>query len=285
MTGLIGLIGYPLGHSLSPVFQQAALDYYGLKFKYELWPTPSSGLPSLVSKIRECGYLGANVTIPHKIEIMPLIDEIDDVAKTIGAVNTIANKNGKLVGYNTDAFGFLKPLLELSNFDPKGARVLLLGAGGAARSVCYALLNAGVGHLVLANRTLSNAEKLAIQSQRFLKDPNGSKVTLLTLADTKLNSYARDADLIINATSIGMTHSNFHQDSLLTTKQISEDTLVYDLVYNPRETKLLRNAKEAGARTLEGIPMLVYQGAKSFELWFEKKAPIDVMMHACEQAV
>ena len=282
MTGLVGLIGYPLGHSLSPVFQQAALDYYELKFKYELWPTTSDELPSLVSRIREFGYLGANVTIPHKVEIMALLDEIDDVAKTIGAVNTIVKKDEKLIGYNTDAFGFLKPLLELAKFKPSGARVLLLGAGGAARSACYALLNAGVTHLVLANRTLSNAERLACESQKFLENAKSAQINFVTLADPKLNTYARSADLIVNATSIGMRHSSFAQESLLMPQQISEDTLVYDLVYNPRETQLLRNAKDAGARTLEGIPMLVYQGAESFELWFKKKAPIDVMMHACD---
>lgn len=285
MTGLIGLIGYPLGHSLSPVFQQAALDHYGIKFNYELWPTPPSALPSLVSRIRDLGYLGANVTIPHKIEVMQLIDEIDDVAKTIGAVNTIVHKQEKLIGYNTDAFGFLKPLLEMANFDPAGARVLLLGAGGVARSVCYALINAGIDHLILANRTVSNAESLALQSQRFLSGSRKIDVCAVALSDTKLNEYVKSSDLIINATSIGMMHSNSEQESLLTSKQISEDSLVYDLVYNPKETKLLRNAKQAGARTLEGIPMLVYQGAESFELWFEKKAPIDVMMHACEQAI
>ena len=285
MIGLLGLIGYPVGHSMSPVFQQAALDHYGLKFDYELWSTPVTELPAMVSRIRKIDYLGANVTIPHKIEIISLIDDIDGSAKTIGAVNTIVKKQDQLIGFNTDVFGFLKPLCDLANFDPIGARVLLFGSGGVARSACYALLNAGIDKLILANRTLGNAERLACESHRFSSSRRKIEVLSLPLSDSKLNEHVRSCDLIVNATSVGMKHTKSEQDSLLTIEQISEDTLVYDLVYNPRETKLLRNAKEAGAQTLEGIPMLVYQGAASFELWFEKKAPIDVMMRACEQSI
>jgi shikimate dehydrogenase len=161
MIRFVGLIGHKLKHSISPQFQQAAFDYLGLDIRYELWDTEKDELPGVVEGIRDFSKLGANVTIPYKEAVLPLLDKVDQLARRIGAVNTIVNKDDKLVGYNTDASGFMKALEEEGGFVPKGKRAILLGAGGAARAVGFALVGAGVKSLVILNRTQDKAEALA----------------------------------------------------------------------------------------------------------------------------
>ena len=161
----VGLIGYPLGHSISPVFQQAALDYHGIAATYELWETPAEDVGEVVAGLRAPDCLGANVTIPHKLRVMPLLDEIDRHARAIGAVNTIVNVSGRLIGRNTDAAGCLRALTERGNFDPAGRPAVVIGAGGAARAVVFGLLWHGASPVTIVNRTRARAEALAADAR------------------------------------------------------------------------------------------------------------------------
>ena len=280
MTKLVGLFGYPLSHSISPVFQQAAFDHYGLPVRYDLWPTPPDELEAGVSKLRGSDYLGANVTVPHKERIPALIDDIDPLARAVGAVNTIVKNGERLVGHNTDGFGFIKSLEEAGGFDPKDRRVLLLGAGGAARAAAFALVTAGVASLTIANRTIQRAESLA-------RDVGGPAkgVTAVCVAGDLLREATEDAELIVNSTSVGMSHGDADGHTLLDAGLVPSGALVYDMVYNPSETPLMGEAKKAGARTLGGLLMLIYQGAAAFEMWTGRDAPVDVMVRAGREAL
>ena len=280
MTKLVGLFGYPLSHSISPAFQQAALDHYSLPVRYDLWPTPSDRLEAEVSKLRGPGYLGANVTVPHKERVRAFLDDVDPLARSVGAVNTIAREGSRLVGYNTDGFGFVKCLVEAGGFAPRNKRVLLLGAGGAARAAAFALAEAGVASLTIANRTLERARSLA----RDVGD-SAESVRAVPADGGALREAATGAELIVNSTSVGMSHGDAQERTLLDADLIPSGALVFDLVYNPSETPLMREARKAGARTLGGLMMLIYQGAASFERWTGKPAPIEVMVKAGQQAL
>ena len=284
MTRYIGLIGYPLKHSFSSDFQQAALDYYRLDVHYHKWETSAEKLPSAIDKLRQPQNLGANVTVPYKETVLPLIDEVDDLAKVVGAVNTIVNRAGKLVGFNTDVYGFLRALSDDAKFEPEEKRVLILGAGGAARAVSFGLLQRKVGYLAIANRTQSRGKALA----EFLKSyciAKGLQTEVAVIPWKELELRKANCQLIVNCTTIGMRYSAEESKSPLAPGAIMEDVLIYDMVYNPLETPLLKMAREAGARTLGGLPMLVYQGAASFKLWTGKEAPIDIMFAAAKKAL
>ena len=230
--------------------------------------------------LREPGVLGINVTVPHKEAVIPYLDEVDQWATTAGAVNTIVNREGRLTGYNTDGLGFLRALLEVNGFAPQGRRALVLGAGGAARGVVLALVREGVGHLTVANRTLSRAERLVQIAQ-----DGGVNSLPIPLAGSALDRAAASADLIVNCTTLGMAHGPDEQGTPLSRQQIPPTALVNDLVYNPKETPLLRLAAQAGAQVLGGIHMLVYQGAASFEMWTGQRAPVEVMLRAAIEAM
>ena len=233
-----------------------------------------------VASLRSGNALGINVTVPHKEAVMPFLDDIDDWAAEAGAVNTIVNRDGRLTGYNTDGYGFLRALTDEGGLDPAGREVLIVGAGGSARGVVQALIRAGVGRLRIANRTLARAESLA-----RLADEAGVAAEAIPLGSAGLSDAAGSAELIVNCTSLGMRHGPDETASPLTAGQIPEGVLVYDLVYNPMLTPLLRAAEVAGAKTLGGIAMLVYQGAASFELWLERPAPVSAMMDAALAAM
>lgn len=283
MTKLVALIGYPLGHSISPLFQQAAFDYYHLDIRYEAWEIGPSQLEATLKRLRPPLALGANVTIPYKEVVLPLLDERDELAFQIGAVNTIVNRDGKLFGYNTDAPAFIQALRQDGGFEPKGKHVVLLGAGGVARAVCFALIRDVVGSLCIINRTLERAERLAISLRKVTKPD--TEIVVLPWKVLNQSKALPHYDLLVNCTSIGMRHSLMEDQTPLRAGSIPKDALVYDLVYNPIETLLLREAKKAGSRTLGGLAMLVYQGASSFELWTERKAPVEVMLRAARQAL
>ncbi|MCH8206474.1 MAG: shikimate dehydrogenase [Chloroflexi bacterium] len=280
MTQHVGLFGYPLSHSISPAFQQAAFDHYSLPIRYDLWPTPSDRLEAEVSKLRGPGYLGANVTVPHKERVPALLDDVDALARSVGAVNTIARKGSRLVGYNTDGFGFMKSLEEAGGFAPRNKRVLLLGAGGAARAAAFALVAAGVASLTIANRTVERARSLARDVGR-----SAESVRAVPVGGDALREAAIGAELIVNSTSVGMSHGDAQERTLLDADLIPSGALVFDLVYNPSETPLMKEARKAGARTLGGLLMLIYQGAAAFELWTERDAPIEVMVSAGRKAL
>ena len=281
MTQQLGIFGYPLAHSVSPAFQQAALDHYSLPVRYHAWPTPPERLADEVGRLRGDEYLGANVTIPHKERVLSLLDGVDDLSSVIGAVNTIAREEGgRLMGHNTDVYGFLTALREQAAFEPQGSSALLLGAGGAARAVAFALAKERVASLTIANRTLDRANRLADEVRTSI-----ASVAAVPLTGADLGAVTRGVDLIVNATSVGMGHGPEQGQTPLRAELIPAGALVYDLVYTPSDTPFLLEARKAGARTLGGLSMLVYQGAASFELWTGREAPIEVMFQAAEKAL
>ena len=278
MTARVGIIGYPLGHSISPAFQQAALDELEIDARYETWPTPPEELEARVDFLRASDVLGANVTVPHKQSVMPMLDEILPVAESIGAVNTIINRDGLLIGANTDASGFTRSLEQEAKFSAARKRALIVGAGGAARAVAFGLAWEGVSELVIVNRTAERAVELA------------GDVSEATATDTRGGGY-EDAltdesfDLIVNSTSVGMAGGPEPEGMPPIAGLIKRGVLVCDLVYNPRETPLLVLARERGAWVLGGLGMLVYQGAAAFEFWTEQAPPEDTMYAAALKAL
>ena len=275
MTKRLGIIGYPIGHSISPIFQQAALDALGIDATYEKWEVTPEGVGDFVNGLRAPDSWGINITLPHKQAVIPFLDEVDEWATAAGAVNTIVNHDGRLTGHNTDGPGFLRALLVETGYDPKGTRALILGAGGAARGILLALARGGVDSLVIANRTMERAETLA-----KLAIENEVKSEAIPIAGNVLIKTAASADLIVNCTSVGMSHGPDEQGTPLTAAQIPASAIVNDVVYTPLETPLLREAAAAGATALGGLHMLVYQGVLSFQMWTGQEAPADVMLAA-----
>lgn len=291
MTALAGLIGFPVKHSISAAFQQAAFDHLSIDARYLLWEVPSESLEGKMAELRQPGYLGANVTIPHKEAVIPLLDEVEDMAARIGAANTIVNQDGRLKGLNTDAHGFLLALRQQGGFDPAGRKAVLLGAGGAARAAAFVLLNNGIGSLVIVNRDQARARALVGDlgrtgnREKGTSDGDRGTVNVLPWEDAAIASVLDGCDLVVNCTPLGTWGSKWEDQSPLQAAQIPPGALVYDLVYNPPETRLLAEARKAGARTLPGLPMLVFQGAAAFELWTRQEAPIAVMMAAARKAL
>lgn len=265
----VGLIGYPVEHSLSPAFQQAAFDALGIDARYELWSTPERDLPERVDGLRRPDALGANVTLPHKGLAFDLVDEVTERADAARAVNTIVNRSGRLIGDNTDIPGFLAPLKERGISLPD-ARAVVLGAGGAARGVIVALLRDGCTQLVVANRSPQRAAAM-------IGTIHAPFPIWFGPIDAGLADWLREATLLVNATSVGWEGDALPLDrSLLDVVPV--DALVYDLVY--RETPLLRAARERRLQTLDGLSMLVHQGAESFRLWTGQEPPLDIMWSA-----
>jgi shikimate dehydrogenase len=286
VTQLIGLIGYPLKHSISPDFQQAALDYYKLDMRYEAWETKAENLESAINRLRQPQNLGANITVPYKERVIGLIDEVDEFARIIGAVNTVVNRGGKLIGFNTDSSGFLKALHEDASFEPSEKKVLILGAGGAARAVGFSLVQEKAGVLVFTDLYLEKAKKLAGALVKFAADSQTKiNIEAVQLSSANLAKVAVQCQLIVNCTTVGMKYSPDESLSPLTSDLMPRDALVFDLVYNPSQTPLLRMAEAAGARTIGGLPMLVYQGAASFKLWTGRDAPLDIMFISARKAL
>ena len=278
MPQRLGIIGHPIGHSISPAFQQAALDAIGFSAVYRPFDVPPDEVADFINGLRTPETLGVNVTVPHKEAVIPHLDEVDDWAAAAGAVNTIVNRDGRLTGHNTDGAGFLRALQDGAGFDPQGKTALILGAGGSARAVVYALTRAGAARLIIANRTPQRAQNLA-----QIAAENGIPAQAIPLADAA--QAAADAALIVNCTSLGMLHGPDETAAPLTAAHIPAAALVNDLVYNPPETPLLRQADRAGAAVLGGIQMLVYQGAASFEMWTGQPAPVPVMLRAAADAM
>ena len=275
MTQRLGIIGYPIGHSISPIFQQAGLDHLGIDATYEKWEVTPEGVGDFVAGLRAPGTLGINITVPHKQAVIPFLDEVDEWATAAGAVNTIVNHDGHLTGHNTDGPGFLRALLVETGYDPSRTRALILGAGGAARGILLALVRGGVDSLVIANRTLERAETLA-----QLSSDNGVGSEAISLSGDALTEAAASANLIVNCTTMGMSHGPDEHGSPISAAQIPATAIVNDVVYTPLLTPILKEAAAAGATALGGLPMLVYQGVLSFQMWTGVDAPVDVMLAA-----
>ena len=278
MTKRAGIIGFPVSHSVSPALQQAAFDYHGIEARYEYWETTPEALAERIASLRDPGVLGAQVTVPHKQEALAFVDAVTDDVRALGAVNVIANDNGTLAATNTDVTGFVRALREDAGADLRGKRVLLLGAGGAARAIVLGLAREGIASLAIANRTAQRALDVAAVAAGMV-----SRIEAIPLSPEALASEAANADLIVNSTTLGMT--GVGGPAPLAARAIPPAALVYDIVYNPPDTPLLLEAKAAGAQTLGGLAMLVYVGAEAFEQWTGLKAPVDVMMAAAEKAL
>jgi shikimate dehydrogenase len=289
MPRYIGLIGYPIKHSISPYFQQAALYYYRLDIRYEAWETSPEKLPDVVDNLRKPQNLGANVTVPHKETVLPLLDEVDGLASSIGAVNTIVKRDKKLLGFNTDAYGFIETLQKEGQFDPEGKRVVILGAGGVARAVGFALVQRKVASLAITDGIFERAKALAENLANHIKVTSPSSkdlepgATAFPWQDLSSAKTLGDCDLIVHCTTIGMKDSPQEGQSPLSLEVIPKGVLVYDVVYNPWLTSLLRLAQKAESNILGGLPMLVYQGAASFKLWTGREAPVDIMFNKAKE--
>ncbi len=280
MTLLAGIFGYPIGHSISPAIHNAAFRRFGIDAVYEAWETTPDRLAAGVSALRGEKRLGGNVTVPHKQAVIEHLDEVDDLAARIGAVNTIVSQNGRLTGFNTDALGFINSLRSEAGMSVAGLEVVLIGAGGAARAAAYALADEGVGELAIANRTAERAESLADEVGR-----TGVAASAFGIADSQLFSACERADLIVNSTSVGMLRGPAEGRSPIPASVISSGSVVYDMVYNPSDTPLLLDAAKAGARVVGGLPMLVYQGAAAWTRWTGREAPVEVMFAAAKEAL
>ncbi len=278
-----GVIGHPLGHSLSPAIFQAAFDALAIEARYEAWPTPPEELEARVSGLRADDVLGANVTIPHKEAVLPLLDRLDERAERAGAVNTIANEGGQLAGHNTDVSGFARSLRDDAGFDPKGKRCVVLGAGGAARAVTLALVESGASVILLAGRSPRRLDKVVADMRRLTA--TGTTVSWAHWGDGTFMIELPRADLLVNATPVGTHSSDTDGRSPLEQQYIPAGGVVFDLVYNPPETPLLAAAKARGAKTVSGLGMLVYQAAESLRLWTGQEAPGDAMLEAGRKAL
>ena len=277
------ILAHPAKHSLSPVMHNAAFDYLGLEAVYSPWDVSPEELPEAMEALRQNDVWGANVTIPHKQAVMPYLDELSDEAQRIGAVNTIINRRGRLIGHNSDAQGYIRGLAS-AGCDLRGKHVLLLGAGGAARAIVYALLKAGVASLTIANRNPSRAADLAEEFQQSKIDP---KQHLATVAMEDIASVSSTVDLIVNSTSVGMAKSGANSFETPLDKRYlpASGCFVSDIVYIPQETRLLKEAKAKGLAVQNGLAMLVHQGAISFECWTGQAAPVESMFAALEKAL
>lgn len=269
-----GLIGDPVEHSLSPAMHNAAFRHFGIDARYDLWPTAAAGLGARIAELRGRDVLGANVTVPHKGAVMSLVDEVSDTAMRIGAVNTIVPRDGRLLGDNTDAYGFGQSLRAVvGNAVPASA--LVVGAGGASRAVIVALQDAGVMDIQLVNRTFDRAGTLAAE----LSVADRPTVTAAVWSD--LETIAFTVGILVNATSVG-----WHGDELPfeagVVYALPGEATVFDLTY--RRTGLVKLAAARGLRASDGLPMLIHQGARAFEMWTSRPAPVEIMTLAVREA-
>jgi shikimate dehydrogenase len=290
-TALVGLIGWPVEHSLSPAMHNAAFDALGFNWRYVPLPVPPGRVESAVHGLAALGFRGANVTVPHKEAVIPALDVIDSSAQVLGAVNTLVIDRGEdgastIGGHNTDSQGFVGAL-RTGGFEPEdGGDIVVVGAGGSSRAVAFGLLWSGTGKIVVLNRTLERAQ--ALVSELGSRHGGSSRLRALPLTTETLVESARAADLLVNTTSLGMWP---RVDGSIWPQEVPvpPHLTVFDLVYNPLETRLLRQARQSGARGIDGLEMLVRQGALAFDMWTNKGPDITevagLMRAACEQAL
>lgn len=271
-TRVCCVIGDPIEHTLSPLIHNAAFKHLKLDFVYVAFRVRREELENAVKGMRSLGIHGFNVTMPHKNAIIKYLDEIDSTAKFIGSVNTVLNDGERLIGFNTDGVGALKALKE-NQVRLDGGKLLLLGAGGAARAIAFQLVSELV-ELTILNRDGEKARKLAEDLRRNFN----KKIVGNTLSASLIKEKLKGADILVNATSVGM-HPNPEQ-TLVNREWLKPDMTVMDIVYNPLETKLIKDAKAVGAKVVYGTEMLVFQGAASFEIWCRRPAPLDFMRKA-----
>ena len=278
----LAIFGHPVAHSLSPRMQNAALEHCGLKMRYAAYDIAPDELATALRLLVEHQFVGANLTIPHKIEATGMVDELDDFARITGAINAVQVSGGKLVGFNTDGAGFSHAIRSEFSVDLRDLRVLLLGCGGGAgRSIAMQCAAERCERLVLVNRTHEKAEQLAAELKPSFADTRVSgpvaRLQAVPWEEHALREQIANTDLLVNATSLGMKYSDV---PALAASLIEPHLMVFDTVYTARRTPLVAAAVEGGARGANGLPMLLHQGALAFARWFERDAPLDVMRAA-----
>ena len=275
MTKRVVLIGHPVAHSLSGAMQQAAFDELGVDARYELWDKPPIDLADAVAELRTDDFLGANVTIPHKERVVPMVDRLTEEATATGAVNTITREGKRLVGHNTDVAGFDVALDKLVGRQKMPKQAVILGAGGGARAVVYGLIREGFQRIIVFNRHLHRAEGMV---KHFSRTAAHMELRAMPWHESIIESEIAKTKVLINATSIGLTSDI----SPLPAEVLSNELLVLDLIY--AKTRLLRDAHAAGATTLDGELMLLHQGAAAFTLWTGQPAPLELMQSKLAEA-
>jgi shikimate dehydrogenase len=275
MSKRVVLIGHPVAHSLSGAMQQAAFDALGIDARYELWDRAPIDLPDAIEEVRGDDFLGANVTIPHKERVVPLIDKLTEDAQATGAVNTLTREGRRLVGHNTDVPGFVVALDKLVGRQKMPRAAVVLGAGGGARAVVFGLIRAGFQRIIVFNRHLHRAEGMV---KHFARSAAHMDLKAMPWHESIIESELAKTKVLINATSIGLTADV----SPVPAEVITGDLLVLDLIYN--RTRLLRDAEAAGAVAMDGETMLLHQGAAAFSLWTGQNAPLEVMGEALASA-
>ena len=274
-TNIVGLIGHPVEHSFSPPMHNAAFEELGMDYAYAAFDVDPANLKSAIEGAESLNIKGFNVTIPHKIEVMKYLDELDGVARLIGAVNTIDFKNMK--GYNTDGIGAVRAIEEVTSI--KNKNVVIAGAGGASRAISFYIAKYGADSLTILNRNAEKAQKLAedVSDSGLISDVDAASIM-------EIDNHVKNADILIDTTPVGMD-PHIDDEAIVKAENMHEDLVVFDAVYNPNETVLLKEAIKAGAKPVYGIKMLLYQGVESFEIWTGKKAPVDVMEKALKETL
>lgn len=269
-TNLFCVIGNPIKHSKSPLMHNAALQKAGENGVYVAFDIANDKLKEFIDGFKTMGIKGANVTIPHKENIMKYLDGLTKEAEIIGAVNTIYRDGDKLIGDNSDGKGFILSLMKEGEFDPKDKKVVILGAGGASKAVTIKLADEGVKEIALYDLDEKKAEELVKHIQKMY----GEKIKIERINKNDIEEKVKESNLLVNCTPIGMKESD---PELVSEEVFSRNHVVYDLIYNPERTKLLQGAERKGAKVVNGLGMLVYQGAISFERWTGKKPDTEVM--------
>lgn len=275
MSKRVVLIGHPVSHSLSAAMQQAAFDKLGIDARYELWDRETPALAEAIAELRTEDFLGANVTIPHKERVVPLVDRQTDEAHATGAINTLTKEGRKLVGHNTDVAGFKVALDKLVGRQKMPRHAVVLGAGGGARAVTYGLIREGFQRVIVFNRHLHRAEQIV---KHFGRSASHMDLRAMPWHESIIEAELSKAKVLINATSIGLADDV----SPIPAEILTSDLLVLDLIY--KQTKLLRDAAAAGCGTSDGETMLLHQGAAAFALWTGQPAPVEVMQDALQAA-
>lgn len=272
-TKVYAVFGFPIGHSLSPQMHNAAFEYKKMNCVYVAYNVNPKDLKSILKILPQIGISGVNLTIPHKEIAYSCVDYLSKEAKLVKAVNTIKVAGDKLYGYNTDGKGLIKSLKEDANVNLKGKNILLLGAGGAAKGISIPLSQTGINSLIIANRTYNKAKSLAEKINKISR----IKCETIPLEESIIKEIIGDIDLVINSTSVGLYKND---RSLLSSKTLHPKLIVYDLVYNPPDTPLMKEARKAGAKAVNGLGMLLYQGVLAWEIWTEHTAPVKIMRNA-----
>ncbi|HYJ06360.1 MAG TPA: shikimate dehydrogenase [Chthoniobacterales bacterium] len=277
----LGVFGNPVAHSLSPEMQNAALENCGLPMRYARFQIGAGELPAALELLPELNFVGVNLTVPHKIAALKLMTEVDESARQAGAVNTIKIEDGKLRGFNTDGKGFSRAIREEFSVDLRDLRVLVLGAGGAARAIALECAKENSERLVLANRDFEKAKQLADELRSFFGEARVlgpvPRLQAIPWDEAAFRFQIANVDLVVNATPVGLHHADA---APISARLLAPHLMVYDTVYSSRQTALISAAVEAGARAANGLSMLLHQGALGFEIWFDRAAPLNVMRKA-----